>query len=143
MKKGHKYRSLMTKMSLSIRFSKKKNSKEKEYSSQVHPTIPCELSQAWEIARPYRPRLVLNLQTIREEEDPSKTPWCEDATRTPLYFSRGTNTKRFRLRLRRYAKWMWRVHYAARLRRNFTSVLHLFRMRRDPGAPTASGLSVI
>lgn len=143
-KKGHK--SKFSLKGLLNQFSKKKSSINEEYSAQVHPTIPYELSQAWEIARPYRPCLILNLQTIREEEaDPSKTPMSlQGSIRTPLYFTKGSNTKRFRFRLRRYAKFIWRVHYGARVRRNFTSVLRFFRMRRDTKAPAdAAGLSVI
>lgn len=122
------------------RFRKKKNSKKEEYSSQVHPTIPSELSQAWEVARPYRPSMVLNLQTIKEE-DPSKTPSCQDPLRTPLYFTNGTHNRRFRFRLRRYAKLIWRMHYAARLRHNFKSVLRIFRTRREPKVPDHSCFS--
>jgi hypothetical protein len=125
------------------RFWKKKNSKKEEYSSQVHPTIPHELSQAWEAARPYRPCLVPNLQTIREEDDPSKTPFQEDPPRTPVYFPKGTNAKRFRFRLRRYTKLIWRMHYAARLRRNFSSVFRVFRTSRDTKVPADSGFSII
>lgn len=121
---------------------RKKNSKKEEYSSQVYPTIPSELSQAWEVARPYRPSMVLNLQTIKEE-DPSKTPSCQDPLRTPLYFTNGTHNRRFRFRLRRYAKLIWRMHYAARLRHNFKSVLRIFRTRRETKVPAHSYLSKI
>lgn len=121
------------------RFRKKKNSKKEEYSSQVHPTIPSELSQAWEVARPYRPSMVLNLQTITEE-DPSKTPSCQDPLRTPLYFTNGTHNRRFRFRLRRYTKLIWRTHYAARLRHNFKSVLRIFRTRRETKGRRANPL---
>jgi len=131
-KKGDKSKSMsmMIMMGLLFRLSRKKNSKVE------HPIIPYGLSQAWEIARPYRPRLVLNLPTIREEEDPSETPLCEDPTRTPAYFPESTNTKRFRFRFPRYAKLTGSVHYAASLRGRFTNVLRLFRITSDTESQT-------
>jgi hypothetical protein len=112
-------------MSLLIRVSEKKSCKEEEPSSQVHPIIPYQLSQAWEIAKPYRPCLVLNLETIREEEDdhPPKTPLGETPRRTPLYFVKGRKARRFRFR--RYAKLMWRLH-STKLRCKFKYILRFF-----------------
>lgn len=110
---------------LLIGVSEKKSCREEEPSSQAHPIIPCQLSQAWEGARPYRPSLVIKLETIREEEDdyPPKTPLRGTPIRTPLYFVKGRKTRRFRFR--RYAKLMWRLH-AIKLRCKFKYLLRFF-----------------
>lgn len=111
---------------LFIGVAEKKSCREEEPSSQVHPIIPCQLSQEWDVARPYRPSLVVKLETIREEEDdhhPPKTPLRGTPIRTPLYFVKGRKTRRFRFR--RYAKLMWRLH-AIKLRCKFKYFLRFF-----------------
>lgn len=139
-KKGGKGKSIL--MGLFGRLSKKKSCKEKEFSSQVHPIIPYQMSRAWELTRPYRPCLVLNLETIREEEDdyPSNSPFHDTPIRTPLYFVKGSQAKRFRFR--RYVKLMWRVH-STRLRCNLTYVLRLFRIRKYRQPPPSSALGIM
>eukprot|EP01018_Ginkgo_biloba_P035076 Gb_24865 [translate_table: standard] len=99
----------------------KSSKKNKEKDAQVHPIIPYQLSQACQIARPYRPSLTLKLETIKEE-DPSKTP-LEDPTRTPLYFAKG-HKKRFRFQ--RYAKLSWKLH-ARRIHCRLSYVLRFLR----------------
>lgn len=128
-KKEGKGKSIFT--GLLSRFSKKKSCKEKEFSSQVHPIIPYQLSRACELTRPYRPCLVLSLETISEEEDEynlCNSPFRETPIRTPLYFVKRSQAKRFRLR--RNVKLMWRVH-STRLRCNLTYFLRLFKIRKD------------
>ncbi|GLJ46952.1 hypothetical protein SUGI_0990830 [Cryptomeria japonica] len=111
---------------------RRKSSKEKE--AQVYPLIPQQLSFACQMARPYRPSLVLNLETIKEE-DPSRTPSLQyqnrgdlDPTRTPLYFPKGKN-KSHTFRFQRYAKLMWKVH-ARKIQVKLNYALRFFRKNR-------------
>lgn len=133
-KKVGKGKSILT--GLLSRLSNRKSSKE-DFWSQVHPIIPYQMSLASQLLRPYRPCMVLNLETIWEEEDDHScmSPFHDTPIRTPLYFVKGSQAKRFRFR--RHVKLMWKVH-STRFRCNLTHVLCLFRIRKDRQQPPAS-----